>query len=152
MCQGHSVEWLEFQKFGIMTKTLLQSAPFNDFFSDIFTPNDFLIVMRKLLIVAKISDDIFFFPSVLEELSPKGVQEKIAKSRDCLAPLVLCCSDSSVRGRIKENWLPVGSFTSLVAQLLNVNKWTLRTDEMQNPTCLYQNCIQFTLPETSQVL
>ena len=146
-CQGHSGEWLKFQKSGIMTKTLLQTGPFNPFFSEIFTPTDFLIVMEKLLIVARISDDTFFFPSVLEELVPEGVQEKVAKSRDCLEPLVLRCSNSSVEGYTKENWLPVGSFTSLIAQLLNVNKWTLHTVETQNPSCLYRNCIQFTLPD-----
>ena len=146
-CQGHSGEWLKFQRSGIMTKTLLQTARFNDFFSDIFTPNDFLIVMIKLLIVARISDEAFFFPSVLEELTPEEVQEKVAKSRDCLAPLALCCSDSTVMGNTKENWLSVGSFTSLVAQLFNVDKWTLHTDEMQNPSCLYRNCIEFNLPD-----
>ena len=146
-CQGHSGEWLRFQRCGIMTMTLLQTAQFTSFFSDIFTPSDFLMVMVKLLIVARISYDAFFFPSVLEELSPERVQERVAKSRDCLAPLVLRCSDSNVKGNTKENWLPVGSFTSLVAQLLNVNKWTLHTDQMQNPTCLYRNCIQFTLPD-----
>ena len=146
-CQGHSGEWLRFQRSGIMTMTLLQIAQFSGFFSDIFTPNDFLIVTTRLLIVARISDDAFFFPSVLEELSPEGVKEKVAKSRDCLAPLVLRCSDSIVVGNTKENWLSVGSFTSLIAQLLNVNKWTLHTDEMQSPSCLYRNCIQFTLPD-----
>ena len=69
-CQGHSGEWLKFQRSGIMTKTLLWTARFDSFFSDIFTPTDFLIVMVKLLIVAKISDEAFFFPSVLEELCP----------------------------------------------------------------------------------
>ena len=146
-CQGHSGEWLKFQRSGIMTKTLLQTNSFKDFFSDIVTPTDFLIVMVKLLIVARIADDAFFFPSVLEELSPEEVQQKVAKSCKNLAPLVLRCSDSTVMGNTKENWLSVGSFTSLIAQLLNVNKWTLCIDEMQNPSCLYRNCIQFTLPD-----
>ena len=147
-CQGHSGEWLRFQRSGIMTKTLLQTAKFKDFFSDIFTPNDFLILMEKLLIVARIPNNAFFFPSVLEELTPEKVQEKVAKSRDCIAPLVLRCSDSTVMGNSKENWLSVGSFTSLVAQLLSIKKWILHTDEMQNPSCLYRNCIQFNLPDT----
>ena len=146
-CQGHSGEWLKFQRYGIMTETLLQTAKFNDFFSDIFTPKDFLLLMEKLLIVAKIPNDAFFFPSVLEELTPEEMQEKVAKSRDCITPLVLCCSDSTDTGNSKENWLSVGSFTSLVAQLLNVNKWILHTDEMMNPSCLYRNCIQFNLPD-----
>ena len=146
-CQGHSGEWLRFQRYGIMSKLLLQTARFNDFFSDIFTPNDFLIVMVKLLIVAKLSDDAFFFPSVLGEISPEEVQEKVAKSCECLAPLVLRCCDSTVMGSNKENWLSVGTFTSLVARLLNDNKWTLHTDEMQKPSCLYRNCIQFNLPD-----
>ena len=146
-CQGHSGEWLKFQRSGIMTKTLLQTAIFKDFFSDIFTPNDFLILMVKLLIVARIPNDAFFFPSVLEELTPEEMQEKVAKSCDCIAPLVLRCSDSTVMGNYKENWLSVGSFTRLVAQLLNVNKWILHTDEMMNPSCLYRNCIQFNLPD-----
>lgn len=50
-------------------------------------------------------------------------------------------------GHTKENWLPVGFFTSLVARLLNINKWRLYTDGMQNPSCLYRNCIHFTLPD-----
>ena len=149
-CQGHSGEWLKFQRSGIMTKTLLQTAKFKDFFSDIFTPNDFLVLMVKLLIVARIPNDAFFFPSVLEELTPEEMQERVAKSRDCIAPLVLRCSDSTVMGNSKENWLSVGSFTSLVAQLLNVNKWILHTDEMKNPLCLYRNCIQFNLPYNQQ--
>ena len=81
--------------------------------------------MTKLLIVARIPGEAFFFPSVLEEIPPERVQEKIAASRDYLEPLILHCSEEAVRGRTKENWLPVGSFTSLVACLLNFNKWTL---------------------------
>ena len=127
-CEIYSEEWLDFQQLGIMTTNLLETAPLKKFFSDIFTPSDFLIVMKKLLIVASIPDNAFFFPSVLEELSPEEVQEKIATSYDCLAPLVLHCSDSAVRVRTKENWLPVGSFASLIARLLNFNKWTLCTD------------------------
>ena len=138
-------EWFDFQQLGIMTTNLLQTAPLKAFFSYIFTPKDFLTVMKKLLIVASIPDDAFFFPSVLEELSHVKVQQKLNKSLDCLAPLAFCHPDSAVRGRIKENWLPVGSFTSLVAKLLNDKKWTRCTDE--NPTCLYRNCIQFTLPD-----
>ena len=145
--QNQSEEWFEFQRFGIMTSTLLKTTPLKGFFSDIFTPNDFLIVMTKLLIVARIPGEAFFFPSVLEEIPPERVQEKIAASRDCLEPLILHCSEEAVRGRTKENWLPVGSFTSLVARLLNVNKWTLHEDEMQNPSCMYRNCIQFMLPD-----
>ena len=148
--QGHSGDWLEFKRSGIMTETLLLTTPLKGFFLDLLKPNHFLKVMMDLLIVAKISGVEFFFPSVLEEISPEEVREKTSKSHDCLAPLVLRCSDTVVRGHIKENWLPVGSFTSLVARLLNVNKWILHTHEenrKQYPLCLYRNCVQFTLPE-----
>ena len=143
----HREMWCEFQTFGLMDKTLLQTDSFKCFFSNIFKADDFLRLMRKLLIIAGISDTKFFFPSVLEELTPEEVQKKTVESRECLAPLVLYCPDTTVDCRPKENWLPVGSFTSLVAQLLNVHKWTLCVDEMQYPSCLYRNCIQFNLPE-----
>ena len=104
------------------------------------------------MIAACVSDTTHFFPSVLEELPPRKVQEKTVKSCMCLAPLVLHCSNTDdVDWTIKENWLPVGSFTSLVVQLLNVKKWKPYRVQ-QKPICLYRNCIQLTRPNKAGIV
>ena len=55
-------------------------------------------------------------------------------------------SESISKGHSKENWLPVGSFTSLVGYVQNARKWLIHDDEQQKPACLHRNCIQFNLP------
>ena len=145
-CEVERIEWQEFQEWGIITHRLLKSTIFQSFFSEIFSPNDFVDLMKKLLLVAIISEDAFFLPSVLDEISPEEVNEIVSKCCSTLDPLVVYYSESNSKGHSKENWLPVGSFTSLVGYVQNVCKWLIHDDEARNPVCLHRNCIQFNLP------
>ena len=145
-CVGNTDLWLDFQKLGIISRDLFKAPPFKKYFTDLFIPNDFFQLMMKLLIVAKLNDNLYFFPSVLEELCDKAIKPITDGIR--LMPLILYCSDSSQKGRRKENWLSVGSFPSLVALLQNQSKWTIHVNKSDSPVCMYRNCIQFTLPES----
>ena len=42
-------------------------------------------------------------------------------------------------------WLPVGVMPSLVVHLMNDCNWEIAKND-GSPSCLYQNCIKFTLP------
>ena len=91
-CRGKTGEWLEFQNYGIISKSLFtHTHPFKHFFSEVFTPNDFFLLMMKLLIVAKIQEGAFFLPSVFEEI-PQETIDNFVESCRILRPLVFCCS------------------------------------------------------------
>ena len=148
-CKSRSGEWMEFQKCGILSELLLQTAPFEvKVFSNTYTVHNFITILKELHIVAQIEEGIFFLPSVLVELSCEEIAEHIyiEESCRCLEPLVLYYSESHCGGTTIQNWLPVSSFIRLVALLQNNHDWNLYKNELRKPTCLYRNCIQFTLP------
>ena len=148
-CKPRSGEWMEFQKCGILSESLLQTAPFEvKVFSNTYTVHNFITILKELHIVAQIEEGIFFLPSVLIELSCEEIAEHIyiEESCRCLEPLVLYYSESHCGGTI-QNWLPVSSFIRLVALLQNNHGWNLYKNELRKPTCLYRNCIQFRLPD-----
>jgi GTPase SAR1 family protein len=130
---GVKSEDINFKNEGVISTKFLSQFP--EFFSDTFTPECFVQILRELLAIADLHDGKYFMPCLLKELNEKECQiHRIAS--DSLSPLLLCLDGGC---------LPNGLFTSLVASLLNNHKWTL-SKKKNKAACLYQNCIRFRLP------
>ena len=143
-CKPRSGEWMEFLKCGILSESLLQTAPFKvKVFSDTYTVHNFVTILKELHIAAQMQEGDFYLPSVLAELSHNDIEKHTEDSCRCPEPLVLFYAGSTMI----ENWLPVSSFIRLVALLQNNHGWHLYKKGSTKPTCLYRNCIQFTLPD-----
>ena len=130
---GPTYEDLIFTSKGIITIQFL--CKFHSFYSDLFTPENFLNILRELLAIADMKNGKYFMPSLLKELSESEV-----KSYRCnckfLSPLLLYLDDGC---------LPNGLFSSLIAALNNDHNWSLSLIDKE-PACLYQNCVKLSIP------
>ena len=131
-----SSEKLEFRDFAQVTFDLLQKAFPSHYREDLFTPSDFLKLLKGLLIAGRLENGKHFIPSLLPDLPVEKITTHRVTSSEHPAPLVIY---------YPEKWLPVGVMPSLVVYLQNIGRWT-PMEEHGKPTCLYHNCIQFKLP------
>ena len=134
--------WHEFNKFGHVTKSFLNSKRFSSHYhTGIFTSDDLIHLLEELLVFAKLSidegPDIWFMPSVLEQMPA------IEMGNVCVSagPLVVGFPDGGPQN---------GIFCSLMSHVLSpLNHhpcpWKLHLDS-NKPTCLYRDCIKFQVP------
>ena len=127
-------EAIDFKNEGIVSTEFLKTFP--SFYSDLFTPNIFLEILRELLAVADMQGGKHFMPSLLDpELTDK---EKHRSSSESLSPLLIL---------LHGGCLPNGLFTSLIVFLKNSCGWQLAYRRRpRKPICLYQNCVTFVVP------
>ena len=130
---GPNHQELVFMNKGVITIKFLKK--FTSFYSDVFTPENFLDILRELLAIADMKSEKYFMPSLLKELSESEIQNYRCNSK-FLSPLLLY---------LDEGCLPNGLFTSLIAALSNDHDWSLSFIDKE-PTCLYQNCVEFSIP------
>ena len=131
---GPTYQDLDFMNRGIINNEFLRKK-FPSFYSEIFTSENFLDILRELLVIADMKNEKYFMPSLLQELSESEVQSYRCKSK-LLSPLLLYFG---------EGCLPNGLFTSLIAALNNDPNWSLNYIK-KKPACLYQNCVKLTIP------
>ena len=131
-----SGEGLHFRYFGRVNAQLLEKAFPSHYREGLFSATNFLELLKGLLIAAKLDDGNHFIPSLLPDLSKEKVSEHRVTSSDHPAPLVI---------HYPKMWLPVGVMPSLVVYLRNGHKWEISMKD-NKPSCLYHNCIKFTLP------
>ena len=133
---GFSGEAIDFKNEGIISTEFLKS--FSSFYSDLFTPEIFLAILRELLAVADMQGGKHFMPSVLNELTDKDKEIHRSSSESLAALLII----------LRGGCLPNGLFTSLIVSLLNSCGWQLAyKPRLRKPICLYQNCVTFALPD-----
>ena len=130
---GPTYEELMFTNKGFINIQFLRKFPL--FYSDIFTPENFLDILRELLAIADMKNEIYFMPSLLKELSESEVQSYRCNSK-LLSPLLLYLDGGC---------LPNGLFTSLIAALNNDHNWSPSLID-EEPACLYRNCVEFSIP------
>ena len=131
---GVSGEENDFKNTGKFSTKFLKNK-LSNFFSDLFTPEIFLGILRELLAVADMQGGKHFMPSLLNELSDKDKHKHRSSSKSLSALLI----------RRDDGCLPNGLFTSLMVSLMNHCGWRLYECEHE-PICLYQNCVTFTVP------
>ena len=132
---GITGEELDFKNEGVVNVDFLSAPRFSRFYSDLFTPESFLKILRDLLAVADMPNGRYFLPCLLKELDGKEICNHRSSS-NWLSPLLISLTDGC---------LPNGLFSSLVASLKNSHGWEL-SYRGHKPICLYQNCITFGIP------
>ena len=130
---GPNYQELVFMKKGIINIEFLREFP--SFYSDLFTPEKFLDILRELLAIADMKKEEYFMPSLLKELNESEVQSYRCNSK-FLSPLLLY---------LDEGCLPNGLFTSLIAALNNDHNWSPSYINKE-PACLYRNCVKLSIP------
>ena len=131
-------EDINFKNEAIISIQFLSATRFSSFYSELFTPECFLKILRELLTVAVMQGGKFFMPCLLKELSEKEICNHRCSSVSLSALLIV----------LEGGCLPNGLFTSLIAALKNNHRWELAYGgEYSRPVCLYQNCVSFSLPD-----
>ena len=128
-----SSEDINFKNEGIINTKFLSRFP--QFFSDSFTPDYFIRILRELLAIADLQNGKYFMPCLLKELNEKEFHNHRGSSKS-LSTLLLYLDGGC---------LPNGLFTSLIASLKNDHQWTL-SKKNYGAACLYQNCVRFRIP------
>ena len=135
--------WLEFNRFGHITKQFLNSKRFNNHYhTGIFTSDDLIHLLEELLVFAKLSTtegpDTWFMPSVLKQVPAVKMGEVCVSP----GPLVVNFPDGGPQN---------GIFCSLMSHVLSPLNfhpcpWKLHLASNE-PTCLYRDCIKFQVPK-----
>ena len=135
--------WLEFNRFGHITKLFLNSKRFSSHYhTGIFTSDDLIHLLEELLVFAKLStdegSDTWFMPSVLKQVPAIEMENACVSA----GPLVVSFPDGGPQN---------GIFCSLMSHVLSPQNlhpypWKLCLSANE-PTCLYRDCIEFEVPE-----
>ena len=135
--------WLEFNRFGHITKQFLNSKRFSSHYhADVFTCDDLIHLLEELLVFAKLltdeGPDTWFMPSVLKQVPAVKMGEVCVSA----GPLVVNFPDGGPQN---------GIFCSLMSHVLSPQNlhpypWKLCLSANE-PTCLYRDCIEFEVPE-----
>ena len=124
---GITGEDINFKNEGVISIEFFKKR-FPSFYSDLFTPECFLKILRELLAVADMQGGKHFMPSLLNELSDKELSKHRSSSPSLSTLLIL----------LHGGCLPNGIFTSLVASLKNTSGWQLAVGgNRRKPACLY---------------
>jgi len=114
---------LQFQDHGIITVDFLKQFP-KHYTEGVFTPADFLELFSHLLIVACITDGVYFMPCLLPELSSKEIDKHRSGSRAPVAPILIC---------FPGEWVSCGIFVTLVTFLQKKAGWKIRLTQDSTP-------------------
>ena len=138
-------EYQKFQDHALVTSEFLALDKFSKHFvPNLFTPVELVKLFRALLIFADFSDTEYFMPCLLRIISSEEVAKHRLSSSAATVPLVL---------HFPHGGPLLGMFCCLVVFLLSAENhfpcpWKLVTgDSLGTPTCLYRNCIKFTIPD-----
>ena len=144
-CMMQGEEGFPFRDSGLIDEKLLGKAFPSHYRDDVFTPTHLLTLLESLLIASKLENGKHFMPSLLPDLP----EENIAEYRVTTHPAPEGCMQerpAPIVIHYPKMWVPVGVMASLVVYLQNIYNWKL-FESGGKPTCVYHNCIKFTLPE-----
>ena len=137
-------DWQNFFCHALVTVEFLAQADFKKHYvAGLFEPEHLVLLYRKLLIFADISEGKFFVPSLLRMLSNKELSTQRLSLDSLVAPIVLHFPDGPPRR---------GIFCALTSFLTSSENhspgpWELMMPARSvTPTCLHRNCIQFKIP------
>ena len=138
-----SEAWHDFYHHALVTIKFLSQEVFEKHYvPGIFEPEHIKLLYRKLFIFADYSEEKFFVPSLLRMLDNEVSKKRVALD-SAVAPLVLHFPDGPPRR---------GIFCALMSFLTSPENhypgpWKVKMlARSLTPTCLYRNCIQFTIP------
>ena len=107
-------DWQKFRDNGILTLDFLEE--FKEHYVDgLFTATDFLILLEKILVISKLSNDEYFFPAILNMTSEDQITECLMSSKTTgIAALVV---------EFPTDWAPPGVFCCSVSHLQSHSGW-----------------------------
>ena len=131
----------KFRDYALVTIEFLREFR-KHYFKEVFIAEQFLELLRKLLLLADFGNSEYFMPCLLKTLEPSEVDE--------------CCQPLPATPRLVFKIDPHGPlnglFCSLIALLLSPDNtypfpWELRLGESHDPSCLFRNCVKFIIPK-----
>ena len=135
-------DWQKFRDSGILTLKFLEEFKAH-YVDGIFAASDFLVLLKKLLVVSQLSATEYFFPAILAMTAEARINEYILSSRDTkVAALVV---------QFPTGWAPPSVYCCTVCHLQSHTNWkvvnrpctTLVSTGTQLPR-VSRNCITFT--------
>ena len=134
-CRALDAKWLKFCDQGIVRAEFLEKFP-RHYKDKLFTPDDLLCLFKNLLILAPLSEEEYFMPSLLQRL-PSDELDTHRVSSSAAAPLLV---------RFPHGWPRNGVFCCLVVFLINHCEWEAVFPDTGSPILMAKNCIKFRLP------
>ncbi|XP_064395830.1 uncharacterized protein LOC135342893 isoform X2 [Halichondria panicea] len=138
---GTDAEWKRFRDEGIITVKFLQFFE-KHYVKGIFSPEDMLLIMKKLLVIAPIPlvestthQAEFFMPSLLTSIPPAELDK--VRSSFTTSPLAVYFRSGCIRS---------GVFCCLVVDVIKRVGWQVLLPSGK-PICFAKNCIQLRIPK-----
>ena len=144
MCIMMTHEWQRFHGNALVSLDFLSQEEFQKHYvPGLFSPADLIKLFRKLFIFADFNDVEFFVPALLDVLEEDEIESHRVPFASLLPPLVV---------EFPHKAPLLGVFCALTCFLLSERNcfpapWCLSTSDVLKPTCLFRNCIQFTIPD-----
>ena len=136
--------WQEFYNHALISSDFLSQSVFSSHYvTDLFRPDDLLLIFQKKLIIADFAEGKHFVPSLLRMLNKEELEKKRI-SGNKVAPLVIDFSDGLAQR---------GIFCALVSFLtsrdnIHPRPWKIKMKPRSvTPVCLHRNCIEFIIPD-----
>ena len=136
-------EWQAFRDHALFTVKFLSREFQRHYVSGLFTPLELIKLFKSLFIIAEFSVSEYFMPALLPVLEEKQVWDYRVPQNSPAAALALDFPLGGPR---------LGIYCTLTCFLVSRNNqfpgpWEIELKPRSNiPTCLYRNCIQFSVP------
>ena len=134
-------EWLKFRDYGRVTEEFLSEFD-SHYEKPLFTPRELITLLKGLLVLADMSEGVYFMPCLLQVVSEVMVSQHRVSGDKALA---LHFPDSGPL---------MGMFCSTVAYLLSPENthpcpWKVVQNEAGTPDCLNRNIMEFSVPNVA---
>ena len=137
-------DWQKFRDNGILTLKFLTHFKAH-YIKGIFTANDFLDLIKGLLVVSPLSATEYFFPAILNMAAETHIHRRLQQSKATkIAPLVVW---------FPTGWAPPGVYCCTICHLQSYSQWDVVKKPCTTSTCISKdtqlphvsrNCITFT--------
>ena len=132
-------ERLKFREYGQVTEKFLSEFK-SHYEPPLFTAKELITLLRGLLVLADLSEGVYFMPCLLRVESSEVVMEHQMSKEKALAL------------HFPDGGPLMGMFCCTVAYLLSLDNthpcpWKVVENEAGTPECLHRNVIQFTIPK-----
>ena len=107
-------DWQSFRDRGVVTLNFLEEFK-SHYVAEVFTPNDFLLLLEKLLIISPLSPTEYFFPAVLSMTSESAVHQFLASHR--------ATGIAALAVEFPTGWAPPGVYCCSVCHLQSLSGW-----------------------------
>ena len=141
--------WRKFRDYGILTLDFLLELK-TQYVERIFTADDFLVLLEKLLIISRLSPTEYFFPAILEMTSEDRINTCLTTTR--------MTKISALVVQFPTGWVPPGVYCCTICHLQSSSGWTVVNKPHVNPPTrsttnpdtkhrsVSRNCVEFTTP------